>query len=90
MGFIGWVLIGLIMGAIARAVLPGKAAGGWIVTLVVGVLGALLGGWIAGALFDVDVNESFFSLTTWFWAFIGSLLVLVIWGVVAGRSRNSR
>ena len=49
MSFIGWILIGLIMGAIARAILPGKAAGGWIVTLIVGVLGALLGGWIGGA-----------------------------------------
>lgn len=51
MGIIGWILIGLIMGAIARAILPGKAAGGWFITLVVGVLGALLGGWIGGALF---------------------------------------
>ncbi|MFI8527236.1 GlsB/YeaQ/YmgE family stress response membrane protein [Promicromonospora sukumoe] len=85
MGIIGWILIGLIMGAIARAILPGKAAGGWFITLVVGVLGALLGGWIGGALFNVQVNESFFSLTTWFWALIGSLLVLVIWGAIARR-----
>ncbi|WP_264032478.1 GlsB/YeaQ/YmgE family stress response membrane protein [Cellulosimicrobium sp. SH8] len=86
MSFIGWILIGLIMGAIARAILPGKAAGGWIVTLVVGVLGALLGGWIGGALFGADANDAFFSLTTWFWAFVGSLLVLLIWGAIAGRS----
>ncbi len=85
MGIIGWILIGLIMGAIARAILPGRAGGGWIITLVIGVLGALLGGWIGGALFDVQVNESFFSLTTWFWALIGSLLVLTIWGAIARR-----
>ncbi|MFI6423425.1 GlsB/YeaQ/YmgE family stress response membrane protein [Promicromonospora sp. NPDC050880] len=85
MGIIGWILIGLIMGAIARAILPGRAAGGWLITLVVGVLGALLGGWIGGALFDVQVNDSFFSLTTWFWALVGSLLVLVIWGAIARR-----
>ncbi len=89
MGFIGWILIGLIMGAIARAILPGKAAGGWVVTLIVGVLGALLGGWIGGAIFGADANDEFFSLTTWFWAFVGSLLVLLIWGAITGRrSRN--
>ncbi len=88
MGFLGWILIGFIMGAIARAVLPGKAGGGWVVTLLVGVLGALLGGWLASVLFDVDTNDSFFSFTTWFWAFVGSLLVLVVAGVVTGRKRS--
>lgn len=87
MGIIGWILIGLIMGAIARSILPGKARGGWLITLVIGVLGALLGGWLGGALFGVQANQSFFSLTTWLWAFIGSLLVLVIWGAVRGRTR---
>ena len=87
MGIIGWILIGLIMGAIARAILPGKAKGGWLITLVIGVLGALLGGWIGGEFFGVRANGSFFSLNTWLWAFIGSLLVLVIWGAVTGRRR---
>jgi uncharacterized membrane protein YeaQ/YmgE (transglycosylase-associated protein family) len=86
-GIIGWILIGLIMGAIARSILPGKARGGWLITLVIGVLGALLGGWLGGELFGVRTNESFFSLTTWLWAFIGSLLVLAIWGAVTGRKR---
>lgn len=85
MGIIGWILIGLIMGAIARVLLPDRVAGGWVITLVIGVLGALLGGWIGGVLFDVQANESFYSLTTWFWALIGSLLVLTIWGAIARR-----
>lgn len=89
MGIVSWILIGLVIGAIARAVMPGRAAGGWPVTLLVGVLGAILGGWIAGSLFGVDAIRSFFSLVTWFWSFIGSLLVLVIWGAIAGR-RSSR
>ncbi|MDF9876538.1 putative membrane protein YeaQ/YmgE (transglycosylase-associated protein family) [Cellulosimicrobium cellulans] len=50
------------------------------------MLGAPLGGWIGGALFGADANDEFFSLTTWFWAFVGSLLVLLIWGAIAGRS----
>lgn len=85
MGIIGWILIGLIMGAIARVLLPDRVAGGWVITLVIGVLGALLGGWIGGVLFDVQANESFYSLTTWTWALIGSLLVLAIWGAIARR-----
>ena len=51
MGIIGWILIGLIMGAIARAIVPGKQKGGWIVTLLLGIVGALLGGFIASAVF---------------------------------------
>ena len=88
MGFLSWILIGLIMGAIARAVMPGKAAGGWIVTLIVGIVGAIVGGWIGG-LFGFDANEGFFSWATWIWAFIGSLVVLFIWGLIAGRSKST-
>lgn len=87
MPFISWILIGLIMGAIARAVLPGRTDGGWVTSLIIGVVGALLGGWIAQALFNVESNTGFFSFTTWLWAFIGSLLVLVIWGAVTGRKK---
>lgn len=85
MWFLSWILIGLIMGAIARAILPGRANGGWVVTLIIGVVGAIVGGFIGRALFDADANESFFSLTTWLWAFIGSLIVLGVWGLVTGR-----
>ncbi|MGO1317872.1 MAG: GlsB/YeaQ/YmgE family stress response membrane protein [Cellulomonadaceae bacterium] len=89
MWILSWILIGLIMGAIARAVLPGRVSGGWVVTLIVGVVGALVGGWIATGLFNVETNESFFSLTTWFWAFIGSLVVLGIYGAITGRSKKA-
>ncbi|WP_265521730.1 GlsB/YeaQ/YmgE family stress response membrane protein [Oerskovia flava] len=87
MGFLSWILIGLIMGAIARAVMPGRAGGGWIVTLLVGILGALVGGFLGG-LFGFEPNEGFFSWSTWIWAFIGSLVVLLIWGAVSGRKKT--
>lgn len=86
MGFISWILIGLIMGAIARAVLPGRTEGGWITSLIVGVVGAIVGGWIANMV-GSDSNNGFFDLTTWFFAFIGSLVVLLIWGAVTGRKK---
>ncbi|HXD29352.1 MAG TPA: GlsB/YeaQ/YmgE family stress response membrane protein [Arthrobacter sp.] len=84
MGFLGFLLLGLICGAIAKAILPGRQGGGWIATLILGVIGALLGGWIGGAVAGAEMNE-FFSLSSWIWAIIGSLIVLVIWGFITKR-----
>ncbi|MGP5380799.1 GlsB/YeaQ/YmgE family stress response membrane protein [Glutamicibacter arilaitensis] len=84
MGFIGWIVLGLIAGAIAKAILPGRQGGGWIATLVLGVVGALLGGWIGCALFGEGVDE-FFSISSWLLAIGGALIVLVIWGFITKR-----
>lgn len=84
MGFIGWIVLGLIAGAIAKAILPGRQGGGWIATLVLGVVGALLGGWIGSAVFGEGVDE-FFSISSWLLAIGGALIVLVIWGFITKR-----
>ena len=87
MGIIGWIVLGLIAGAIARAILPGAQPGGWIVTLITGILGALLGGWIASAIFSVNVNDAFFDLGTWIFAILGGLIVSFIWrAITRGRT----
>ncbi|MCB7136133.1 GlsB/YeaQ/YmgE family stress response membrane protein [Cellulosimicrobium marinum] len=88
MGIIGWILIGLIMGAIARAIVPGQQKGGWIVTLILGVLGALLGGFIARGVFGTDANEEFFDLGTWGFALLGSLIVVFVWSWITSRKRT--
>ena len=87
MGFIGWIVLGLIAGAIAKAIMPGKQGGGLLITLLLGVVGAVLGGWIGSAIFGVGVDE-FWSLSTWLLAIGGALLVLFIWGLVT-RNRSS-
>ncbi len=87
MGFLGFLLLGLIAGAIAKLILPGKQGGGWIVTLILGVVGALLGGWLGGLIFNVNLEE-FFSIQTWLLAIGGSLIVLLIWGFITGRNKN--
>ena len=88
MGIIGWIILGLIAGAIAKAILPGRQGGGWIVTLILGVVGAILGGWLGSAIFGVGINE-FWSLSTWLLAIGGAIIVLLIWGLITGRNKSS-
>jgi uncharacterized membrane protein YeaQ/YmgE (transglycosylase-associated protein family) len=84
MGFFAFLILGLLAGAIAKLILPGKQSGGWFVTLLLGVVGAMLGGWLGGLLFNVGL-DSFFSLSTWALAIGGSLVVLLIYGAITGR-----
>lgn len=84
MGFIGWIILGLIAGAIAKAIMPGEQGGGWFATLILGVIGAALGGWLGSVLFNTGIN-GFWSLGSWLLAIGGSLIVLVIWGFVTKR-----
>lgn len=89
MGILGWIVLGLIAGAIAKAILPGRQGGGWLMTLLLGVVGALLGGFIGSAIFGIGLEE-FWSLQTWIVAILGAILVLAIWGFVTRGSRSSR
>ncbi|MGY3564963.1 GlsB/YeaQ/YmgE family stress response membrane protein [Sinomonas sp. RB5] len=84
MGIIAFLILGLIAGAIAKAILPGRQGGGILITMLLGVVGALLGGWIGSAIFGVGL-ANFWSLQTWIVAIIGSLIVLGIYGAVVRR-----
>jgi len=84
LGILGWIILGLIAGAIAKAIKPGEQGGGWLATLLLGVVGAVVGGWIGSALFDVEIDR-FWSLSTWLLAIGGSLIVLVIWGLLTRK-----
>jgi len=84
MGFIGFLILGLAAGAIAKLILPGRQGGGWLVTLLLGVVGAMVGGWLGGLIFHVGL-DSFFSLATWLLAIGGSVIVLLIYGALTGR-----
>ena len=87
MGIIGWVILGLLAGAIAKAILPGEDPGGIIVTIIIGIVGALIGGFIASAL-DIGDLDEFFDIGTWLIAIGGSLLLLVIYRAVVGRRQT--
>ena len=86
MSFLAFLLLGLIAGAIAKLILPGKNGGGWFITLLLGVVGALLGGFLGSLLFNAPL-EDFFSIQTWLLAIGGSIIVLLIYGAVTGRRK---
>ena len=86
MGFFAFLLLGLIAGAIAKLILPGDQGGGWFITLLLGVVGALLGGWLGSVFFNAPLEE-FFSIQTWLLAIGGSILVLLIYGLIVGRRK---
>jgi uncharacterized membrane protein YeaQ/YmgE (transglycosylase-associated protein family) len=89
-GILGWILLGLLAGALAKAFLPGRQPGGIVVTTAIGVVGALVAGALAGALGFGDPIDEFFDLSTWVAAaaVAGAALLLVIWNAIAGRSRR--
>jgi len=77
MGVIAWIFLGLFAGTIARALVPGRTEpGGCVGTTAVGILGALIGGFIASALGIGDIND-FFDLGTWLIAIGGSVLLIL-------------
>lgn len=82
---LGWIVFGLIVGFIARAVVPGKDDIGVLRTIVLGVVGSVLGGLIFG-LFTVGIRG--FEPAGWIGSVIGAVVVLVIYNLVTGRKRN--
>ena len=89
MGIIGWIVLGLCAGAIAKLIMPGEDPGGIIVTMLIGIAGALVGGFIASALDIGDLGE-FFDIGTWLIAIGGSLLLLAVYRMIVGRGTTSR
>ncbi len=90
MGIIAFIILGAIAGVIAKAVLPGEDPGGFIVTTIIGIVGAILGGFLAAALFDAHPLDEFFDISTWLTAIVGAIILLVIYRTVVGRRTATR
>jgi uncharacterized membrane protein YeaQ/YmgE (transglycosylase-associated protein family) len=84
MGLISWIVFGLIAGAIAKLLMPGRDPGGCIITMAIGVVGALLGGFLASALGFGGISG--FDFRSMIIAIIGAVLLLVIYRFVARRT----
>lgn len=87
MGFIAFLILGIIAGAIAKAFLPGEQGGGWFATMILGVVGAILGGWLGSLIFNVGLQD-FWSIKTWLLAIVGSVIVLVVYGAITGKKKS--
>ncbi len=90
MGIIGWIILGLLAGALAKAILPGDDPGGIIITTIVGVVGALVGGFVAKLLGFGDPIDEFFDWSTWLAAIIGAIALLLIYRAIVGRNTRGR
>ncbi|TLD72372.1 GlsB/YeaQ/YmgE family stress response membrane protein [Phragmitibacter flavus] len=83
MGFLSWILLGLVAGAIAKLIMPGDDKGGCFMTMLLGIVGAIVGGWIGSLLgFGTVTNFDFRSL---FVAIVGSLVLLGIGRMIFKR-----
>jgi uncharacterized membrane protein YeaQ/YmgE (transglycosylase-associated protein family) len=86
-GLISWALFGLVAGIVAKFLMPGRDPGGCIITSLLGIAGALLGGFIATAL-------GFGGVERWDWrsfliAVIGAILLLILYRALRGRSKRA-
>jgi uncharacterized membrane protein YeaQ/YmgE (transglycosylase-associated protein family) len=88
MGIIAWVVLGAVVGFIAEH-LTGKRTG-FLLATVLGIAGALIGGFVAAEVFGIRTMDEFFNLTTWITAIIGAVALFLVYGAVRGRSRRSR
>src|ERR1700689_3953129 len=89
MGIIAWIILGLGAGLLANMLIPGRRSQGLILTCVIGVLGALGGGWAATELFHIHTLHGFFNLSTWITAIAGAAVLLLVFHLITSRSSGS-
>jgi uncharacterized membrane protein YeaQ/YmgE (transglycosylase-associated protein family) len=90
MSIIAWIVLGLAAGLLANLVIPGRRSQGLILTCLIGIAGALGGGWAASTLFHVHTLHGFFNLSTWLTAIAGSAVLLLAYHLVDGSRAGSR
>ena len=76
---IGYIVVGLIVGVLARFLVPGRDPMGWIGTIVLGILGALIGGWAAGAIFKDTAGVD------WIASIVAAVVLVLLWRAVSGN-----
>lgn len=81
MGFIAWILFGLVIGVIAKLLMPGRDPGGFIITILLGIAGAMIGGFIGRAMGFYGQSES----AGWLVSILGAVILLGLYRMMAGR-----
>ncbi|MCW2929681.1 MAG: hypothetical protein JWM19_643 [Actinomycetia bacterium] len=90
MGVIAWIVLGLGSGLLANMLIPGRRSEGLILTCVIGIVGALGGGWAATRIFHIHTLNGFFNLSTWITAIVGAAVLLLIFHLFSRQSGGSR
>jgi uncharacterized membrane protein YeaQ/YmgE (transglycosylase-associated protein family) len=83
-GILGWIIFGLVVGVIAKLLMPGRDPGGIIITMLLGIVGAVFGGFVGRALGLYGPNEA----AGLFMSIIGAIVVLFLYRLMAGRQRT--
>lgn len=86
LSFIWWLIIGLIAGALARLIMPGRDAMGIVMTIVLGIIGSILGGLVSWAIWGADTDGRGFQPAGLLLSLVGAILVLWIWRMMKSRS----
>ncbi len=86
MGIIAWIVLALASGLLANMLIPGKRSQGLILTCLIGIAGALGGGWAATRLFHIHSLQGFFNLSTWLTAIAGAAVLLLAYHLLTGRT----
>jgi uncharacterized membrane protein YeaQ/YmgE (transglycosylase-associated protein family) len=81
MGIVGWCIFGLIVGAIARFLMPGRQNMGWLVTIVLGIVGSFAGGFLSSVIFGH--SDSLVNPAGWIMSIVGAMIVLFIYGKIS-------
>ena len=84
-GILGWIFFGLIVGAIAKLIMPGRDPGGFIVTMLLGIVGAVLGGFLGRSLGFYGPQQA----AGWLMSIVGAIVVLAIYRMLVGRTRTT-
>jgi uncharacterized membrane protein YeaQ/YmgE (transglycosylase-associated protein family) len=82
MHILGWLLFGLLVGAIAKFLMPGNDPGGWIVTILLGIAGSFVGGFLAQSLMGSNQQTA-----GWIGSIVGAMLLLFVYRLIVGRRR---
>src|SRR5580700_5526404 len=90
MSIIAWIVLGLAAGLIANMLIPGRRQQGLILTCLIGIAGALLGGWLATKLFHIHSVQGFFNVSTWLTAIAGAAILLLAYHLISGKSSSRR
>jgi uncharacterized membrane protein YeaQ/YmgE (transglycosylase-associated protein family) len=88
MGILSWIIVGLVAGALAKLIMPGRDPGGILVTMLIGIVGAIIGGFVVGLFVGGDLITGI-NFTTIIVATLGAIILLALYRLVVGRRASS-